>query len=487
MDNENKNQKETLTTEIVTRQKYSTDIISFYNFLPDPDPVLRKMGKDISAYRDLLVDPQIGSCVDNRKAGTQSKNWSIDRGKSKTLIAKEIEAIFNDLDIDQFISDILEAPLYGYQPIEIIWAISGKGRLIPGKLKAKPSEWFGFDENNKLCGRPKFSLEKIELPDKKFLCIQHKASLDPHGQKILSRCFWPAVIRKGGLKFWSLMAEKYGMPTLIGIAREGASQEEIDEFADKLSCAVQDAVMVITEGNKVEIKEASATGTGAPIYERLIKLVDGDISKAILGQTLTTDSGNGSGSYALGKVHSGVRQDIVDSDTKLVEKGANQLIRWINELNYNSPEVPVFSMWEEEDVDKDLAERDKILTDSGVRFTKKYYMKNYGFEEEDIDIIETKTSNSGQPTQFSESEKKPETFPDQVAIDNLVDSFSQKDLSKQADELIKPLMQVISESSNFNEAMEKISEIYPDMSSKKLEDFLTKAIFISDVWGRINA
>lgn len=485
MDNENKNQKNELQTEIVTRKKYSTDIIDFYQFLPDPDPVLQKMGKDISAYRDLLIDPQISSCVDNRKAGTLSKNWSIDRGKSKTNIAKEIEDIFNDLDIDQFILDVLEAPLFGYQPIEIIWEQKGK-LIVPAKLKAKPPEWFGFDENDKLCGRPKSGLEKIELPDKKFLCPQHRASLNPHGQKILSRCFWGGVIRKGGIKFWMYMAEKYGMPTLVGTVPEGTSQEKIDEFSAVLAAAVQDAVIVMTEGNTVELKEAAATGTGAPVYERLIKLVDSDIAKAILGQTLTTDSGNGSGSYALGKVHSGVRQDIVDSDTKLVEKAANLLINWINELNYNNAEIPVFSLWEEEDVDKDLAERDKILSDSGVKFTKKYFMKNYGFEEEDIEITDTKTNNSGKSTEFSESENNPETFPDQVAIDSLIDSFSHNDLSKQADEILKPLMKVINESSDFNEAMEKISEVYPDMNSKKLEDFLTKAIFISDVWGRIN-
>ncbi len=37
-------------------------------------------------------------------------------------------------------------------------------------------------------------------------------------------------------------------------------------------------------------------------------------------------------------------------------------------------------MWEEEDVDLTLSQRDKMLADSGVKFTKEYFMKTYGFE-----------------------------------------------------------------------------------------------------------
>ena len=77
----------------------------------------------------------------------------------------------------------------------------------------------------------------------------------------------------------------------------------------------------------------------------------------------------------------------VDSDKKLVEGVINQLIQWFYEINFANGEVPVFELNEPEDVDLTLAQRDKILSDTGVKFTKEYFIKNYGLEDEDFDII----------------------------------------------------------------------------------------------------
>ena len=44
-------QKQDLVTVIATRAK-AIDFWSFMHYLPNPDPVLKKMGKDISAYRE---------------------------------------------------------------------------------------------------------------------------------------------------------------------------------------------------------------------------------------------------------------------------------------------------------------------------------------------------------------------------------------------------------------------------------------------------
>ena len=47
----------------------------------------------------------------------------------------------------------------------------------------------------------------------------------------------------------------------------------------------------------------------------------------------------------------GIRQDIIDSDKKLVEQTINQLIQWIYEINFSNAEIPVFELYQEEDVD----------------------------------------------------------------------------------------------------------------------------------------
>ena len=352
--------KKEISQEIATRKRS----INYYSlgtsYLPDPDIVLRKQGKDMKVYKELLCDSHVFACVQSRKAGVLSLEWDINRGLDKDETAEKIVQLLKKLDIDKVISDILDASLFGFQPIEIIW---GKidNLVLPIELKSKPPEWFCFDEENKLKFRSKEHYFGEELPPKKFLCPQSNPSYEnPYGERTLSRVFWPVTFKKGGLKFWVVFTEKYGIPHLIGKHPRGASKEETDTLADLLENMVQDAIAVIPDDSSVEIQEANKSSS-AEIFEKLIDKMNGEISKAILGQTLTTEIGS-SGSYAASNTHMQVRQDIIDADKKLVERTINQLLQWIYQINFSSAEVPVFELYAPDDVDLTLAQRDKILS-----------------------------------------------------------------------------------------------------------------------------
>jgi len=63
-----------------------------------------------------------------------------------------------------------------------------------------------------------------------------------------------------------------------------------------------------------------------------------------------------------------------------------QLLQWIYEINFTNQDAPVFEMYQEEDVDLTLAQRDKIISECGVKFTKEYFIKAFGYDAEDFDI-----------------------------------------------------------------------------------------------------
>ena len=50
--------KKNLTEEIATRKR-ALNFYSLANILPDPDIVLRKQGKDMRIYKELLCDPHV--------------------------------------------------------------------------------------------------------------------------------------------------------------------------------------------------------------------------------------------------------------------------------------------------------------------------------------------------------------------------------------------------------------------------------------------
>lgn len=463
-----------LSDEIATRKR-SLNFYSLGSYLPDPDIVLRKQGKDVKVYKELMCDAHVFACVQSRKSGVMSLEWEIKNESEKDETTEKLEKLLKKLDIYKLINDILEATLFGFQPIEIIW---GKvdNLILPIELKSKPTEWFCFDDDNQLKFRTKEHYYGEELPPKKFLCPQSNPSYEnPYGERTLSRVFWPVTFKKGGLKFWVIFTEKYGIPNLVGKHPRGASKEETDKLADLLEDMVQDAVAVIPDDSSVEIQEANKSSS-AEIFEKLIDKMNAEISKAILGQTLTTEIGS-SGSYAASNTHFAVRQDIIDSDRKLVEKTINQLLQWIYEINFTNQDAPVFEMYQEEDVDLTLAQRDKIISECGVKFTKEYFIKAFGYDAEDFEIIENAPSDS----QFSQFKEEPE-IEGQVQIDELFKFLSETELSSQAQKMLNPLISLLETCESFEDAKELLTD--KNLKSKQFEQSLQKALFLCELQGR---
>ena len=126
-----------LSDEIATRKR-SLNFYSLGSYLPDPDIVLRKQGKDIKVYKELMCDAHVFACVQSCKSGVMSLEWEIKNESEKDETTEKLEKLLKKLDIYKLINDILEATLFGFQPIEIIW---GKvdNLILPIVLKSKPS------------------------------------------------------------------------------------------------------------------------------------------------------------------------------------------------------------------------------------------------------------------------------------------------------------------------------------------------------------
>jgi phage gp29-like protein len=481
-----------LSEEIATRQR-SIDFYSIGMQLPNPDPVLKKMGKDITIYKELRSDPIVHGCITSRKAGTKKLLWEIDRGKAKSRQAKFLTDAIKALPVDRIIGQMLNAPLYGYQPMEVMW----NADYTPADVVAKPPHWFLFDESNNFRFRTKsnWSLGE-ELPEKKFILARNDADYEnPYGFPILSTCFWPVTFRKGGFKFWVTFTEKFGMPFIVGKQPRGTSKDETEAFADMLELMITDAIAVIPDDASVEIPETKITGS-ADLYDKLITACKSEISVALLGHSggaLSTPGKLGGEDQAVG-----VRDDIVDGDTKIVEECFNTLIDWTAEYKFaERGERPRFYLYEEEDVDLDQSTRDKNLADTKqVLFKKPYFMKTYGFEEEDIDVIDPPPAPPApsplggeggvRGAQFS-AKSAQSADASQAAIDDALANLDPAELQKQMEGVLKPVIDLINSGSSYEEIMKNLVEAYPKMDSTSIEEMLARAIFVSEMWGRINA
>ena len=483
-----KTTKQSLATEIATRER-SLDFSGFLGVLPNPDPVLKKMGKDITVYRDIKVDAHIRSVIQSRKAGALSREWKVEPGDAtdKAKKAAELcEAVLKKLKPNVLIKEILNAPLFGYSVPEVIWA-NVNGQWLPKKVMEKPQEWFGFDSENRLRFLSRDNMLEGELvPERKFLLVQHDASyINPYGEGVLSSCFWPYVFKKGGMKFWATFTEKYGMPYLIGKLPRGASEPERAALLDQLEQMVQDAVAVIPDDGSVDILSDSNKGSSSDLYDKLIHAMNAEISKAVLGQTLTTEMSQSGGSYSASKTHQEVREDLVDADAMLVADAINTLFDWICQFNMPDAPRPTYETLEEEDLQSDRADRDVKLTKQGLQFSASYYAKTYNLEKDDFKVGPPPTEPAPGKPGASFAEVDPAFTTDRQAMEGLIDAGAAT-AAKKMETIVEQLVQFVDSVESYDELENKLLELAPTLSIDDTVQVMAQALFVAETWGRLN-
>lgn len=368
-----------LTKELVTRNN-QFPFMNYISMLPNPDRVLRRSGKTIDAYRELKDDPHVWSCIQSRKSGLMSLENTLVKGSSSDAVFRIVSEMLGNIDIMQLERDVLEAPLFGYQPFEVVWQQSGRF-IEPIRVTPKPQEWFCFDTDGNFLYKKKGGSGELP-PPMKIINITYEANyLNPYGHALLSKCFWPVSFKKGGIRFWVNYMERYGMPMLIANYTRGATFDEINTLARELAGMTEDSVLVAPEDIDLKMHEP-ARNSSVNLFRDMIKQCNAEISKALLSQTLTTELDMGS--YAASATHFKVRKEVIRSDAPLVEQAVNTLINYIGKLNFTGAAMPRFKLIVNDSDNMERIERDIKLTQAGLKFSQSYWADTYGIREEDI-------------------------------------------------------------------------------------------------------
>ena len=475
--------RKSFSQQIATRQR-SIDFYGLGMYLPNPDPVLKALGKDIKVYRELRSDAHVGGCIRRRKAAVKALEYGIDRDKARSRVARSIEDMLADLDLMRFVTEALDAVLYGYQPMEVIWGKVGS-LIVPVDVVGKPANWFVYDDDNDLRLLTKSApVHGEDVPPRKFLVPRQDPTYDnPYGFPDLSMVFWPTTFKKGGMKFWAQFAEKYGSPWVIGKHPRGANDAETDKLLDALEQMVQDAVAVVPDDSSVEIMEAENGANNAEVFERLLRFCRSEVSIALLGQNQTTESDSTRASAQAGLE---VTQDIRDGDKAIVVDAVNTLIRWTCELNWGNADRPVFDMWEQEEVDKVLVERDEKLVRAGARLTSAYFQRAYNLQDGDIAPDEPAAAEAPADgkTEFAEGKIAGDGNYPADGIDAMIGAVD--DWRPVLDPLLDPLraaLESAAQDMTAAEFIERLPQLLPEMDASPLTEALTKAAFAARAAG----
>lgn len=391
-------QYEALGTELATRQNAGItfgELESWLNVLPDPDPILRKRGDDAAVLADLLADDQVTTAMLSRKNRVLNcRDFSLrpgaPEGEESTPEATRLyERFVQDLErtnMREVISGILDAPFFGFAPLELVWRRGGDWWHLVD-IVPRPARWFAFDNANNpvfvgayggLCAQP------LELPSGKFVLVRHHATYDnPYGLRLLSRCLWPVSFKRGGMSFYARFVERHGMPWVVGEAPPKAEPEEKRRMAANLARMVQDAVAVVPYGASVKLE--SAGQTQAALHEMFLSRMDKAISKLLMGQTLTIEM-EGKNSQAAAQTHQDVAEGLADADKAMVADAWNEIAWLYAQVNAGPGVLAPLAAYEEPEDLNERADLDKKLVDIGVKFTAEHFMENYGLKESEFSV-----------------------------------------------------------------------------------------------------
>ena len=296
-------------------------------------------------------DPHLFSQMQTRKLAVTGLEWEVQPSTKEPedqaiseFVSEQLTALEG---FDAAMFDMLDAIGKGISVLEIEWDVDAEGHDIIRSLEWIHPKKLVWDFEKEVLKRRVYKFQsdcdcEILLPLYYEYVHKYKAKSGHESRAGVMRIIaWMYMFKNFDLKDWVAFSEVYGMPLRLGKYDASASKEDRKQLMDAIYTMGTDAAGIIPTSADISIIESNKT-TSADIFEKFARYADEQMSKAILGQTLSSDSGGGS--YAQGKVHNEVRHDLTVADAKsLAETIRKDIIQPLVLYNFGpDAKIPLF-------------------------------------------------------------------------------------------------------------------------------------------------
>lgn len=286
--------------------------------------------------RDLHYAGVLGT----RKRSIAQLEVKVDAASDNAEHVKHADTVRAWLDRDELqdeLFDILDCIGKGVSFTEIIWDTS-MGQWRPGKLAWRDPRWFRFDRVDGVTPQLRDVAGFLPLPPMKFIqaVIRAKSGL-PVRSGLARLAAWSWMFKAFTLRDWAIFAQTFGQPVRVGKYPSGTTEADKDTLFRAVANIAGDCAAIIPDSMVLDFIESKNVGAGSDLFEKRANWLDRQISKAVLGQTATTDAI--AGGHAVGQEHRQVQEDIERSDARVLSAILNRdLVRpWID-LEYGPQE-----------------------------------------------------------------------------------------------------------------------------------------------------
>lgn len=324
-------------------------------------------------YTDVGIDLHLTGCMGQRKGFVIRNGFKLVGKDGQT--DERVTALFEAEWFDDFVSEVLDTRFWGASLLEFGQPVSIMGKPVFSSVSLVPRRHV----------RPEFGVIVKDQNDTPDMGVTYRdgAYADwclevgrPHDLGLLLKCSPSALSKKNMLAFWDGFGEIFGMP--IRIARTASTDEKerskLENMLSKMGAAFYG---VFAEGTEIEIKESSR-GDAYNVYDKRIDRANSEMSKGILNQTMTIDSGS---SLSQSEVHLEVFEDVVEQDRKMLRNVVNnKLIPFM--LRHGFPVEGMTFEWNDaiEYTPEQTRQVEQMLIQGGYEISPEYFSEKYGIE-----------------------------------------------------------------------------------------------------------
>lgn len=272
-----------------------------------------------------------------RRQGVANKPFLIwptsDTDPLAVAMANCMRAVVDGIDgLPSAVYSSLSKNCDGWSLSEIIWAPRTIRFQLPDGMGGGPMisvegmwprsiEWvhpkhseFKFDSDEPLLNLG--SDGAVPLPRHKFIYMRAVGEGIVSARGYSRSVVWMHFFKHATIRDWNVFLHLYGIPFLYGKAKREMWKDE--KMKQVLELAIQaygsgDQAPILPDGLEIDVKDPVSMGAAGDAHFRLAGFCNAEESKAVLGETLTTEAGE-SGSYKLGYVHQDSAHEVVVGD-----------------------------------------------------------------------------------------------------------------------------------------------------------------------------
>lgn len=288
--------------------------------------------------REILEkNADIMQALSTRKNAVIGCGWRLEPGDDSDAArraADELQSVLRECGgdgsdaFDDLLEDLLGALLPGFAVSEILWTAGGGLHGFHHIAQKHFTFVDGFEPRLVTSDNPR----GVEIDRKRI--IFHRVRFhggDPVRGGLIRPLAWLHCFKTVGEKDLLSFIERHGMPFIAAKVDSGAFEREKNLVKRLIRNFGSSGGGIFTKNVELQLLECKNNGDA---YFKLLEYLEAAVNKIILGQTAS--SGDSSG-LSKGDAQSSVRQDILESDCRILQRTINvQLLKPWTDYNFGS-------------------------------------------------------------------------------------------------------------------------------------------------------